>query len=260
VPLVWESTGYGTEQVTSHIAAYGIGTGVPFTGGTNDTLVQPVQGPTFPNCQVRCHRVGITLCCLGSSTSGVLLPTTFARFGTIRGKVEPRLLTNWTGYNQYMAGQSSLHTRTGYSLMTQPVHVVAHPLDIITWSELRPNSQNTAGDVMVVSDALSPICIVLSNSTSADNYQITVHVEWDLLVSSSGSAGSLVNSAATLKPALQDGLIHQVSAAAMSVAGHVESIAEAGLAVVGARAAMAARAGRAVEAMVPRALPALLPP
>jgi hypothetical protein len=247
-PLWRDVSLVGPALITNAVGSYGVAAQAPLTGSGGDTLIATRQGPNFPISEARLHRIGVTVSCLGATAVGSLLPASYCRIGCMRGKVDPTTLVTWSAMVTWLESQSAMHTFSAYSLMTKSRHVASHPLDFLGWCQLRETVGPVAGTTMPL-DTLAPICFVLGASGTADNYQFTLHLEWDLLVES-GGAGTLLASAHVLHPTLPDALLHSASNLLAGCAGHVEELG------VGA-AAGAATALRATASFIPPAVDAL---
>lgn len=195
--------------------------GAGVTVGTSGTLLQTFQGITgsFPTGRARCHRIGVTLACLGPTAAGALLPTSFVRIGCARAVVNPSDFATYNDIVNWAGGKSEFHTRTAYELMMKPAHCCTYPVDMVEWESLK-SATNISSTGYSGDDSLGTIVVTLSPSTTLDQYNLTVHVDYDLLPSD--DQPTLVHSCAVVHPSLPMAIIDGAVSAASSVAGVFE--------------------------------------
>lgn len=195
--------------------------GAGATAGNAGTILASAQNATtaYNTGRARIHRMGVTVACLGPTAAGALLPTSFVRFGALRTIMQPNDYADFTAIAAWTATKSELHTKTAFELMHKAAHVCSFPVDKIEWQSLK-QAQTTNVAAYSPDDSLAPIIIVLSTSATFDQYNVTVHVEYDYLPSD--DAVTLAHSCAVVQPSLPMRIVDGAISAASSVAGVFE--------------------------------------
>lgn len=228
--------------------------GAAGTLGSSGTTFQSFNAAAsqYGEGRARLHRMGCTVSCLGPAGTA-LLPNGFVKLGCLRSVPRPGAFNTWADLVTHVGVKSELHARTGYDLMTKPCHVASYPVDVGEWKQLI-QANNTSTTDYTPLDTMATIAILISTSSNAETYLITVHAEYDYLPSDDGPAGSgmLLGAAAVRHPSIADGVVD----AALNAAGTVAGVFEKGAQIV-ASVNRVATAYQQFTTSVPRPYPAI---
>jgi len=133
--------------------------------------------------------------------------------------------------------------------MTKPAHCCSYPVDLLDWELLKSATPTTTASYLA-DDSLGTIVIILGVSTTLDQYNLTVHADYDVLPSD--DIGSLIHSCSVTHPSLPMRVIDGAISAAQSVGG----VFEKGMQIAGSLGRFAS-AVHQFTAPVPRAYPAI---
>ena len=244
----------GTASGAATLACNLIGRfGAGATAGTAGTPMAPAFMGAIGSGRARLHRLAVTLSCTGATVAGALLPTSIVKFGALRQPLDPASFPTWADLATHLMAKSELHTATAYSIMTKPVHVASFPVDVRDWESYKEITTGAAIGAVDVDDTMATIAILIGTAASGDQFHITVHSDWDVLLADDGNANLVASSAAVTHPSLPQSIIERATAGALEVAGvfdrGVELAHAAYTAYQSARQAFAVapRAVRAIE-------------
>jgi len=218
--------------ITNIVGVYGAST----QAGNAGNVIAPAFGVSFPAGKARMHRLGVSIACLGPTALGAVLPTSYVKFGVLKTPMDATAYATWGLLCNSLLSKSELATSTGAQLMYTPRHVASYPQDRIAWESLKRINAGAAVANLTPDDALGTIAILFSTGASADQYALTVHVDWDVMLNDDAGSADLLSSAAIKHPELPTGILDRAVAAAESVAGVFEkgaSIVQTGIKVAG---------------------------
>jgi len=231
--------------VTPLLATVGSGVNVPGTTETNvvDSLISTYGTGNLQSsvANAALHAVTVTVQCTNSATAanGVVY------VGTLAQRIGRQNYATWNGVASALLSRREVSSFSAYNTMTNPVVVSSYPIDMVEWSTQQPliavdanASNNYCGDT------LAQIALVFPPTTTAVDYNITIHTEWrvnfvDAALSStsikhepteSGFWNKTINMASTLNGFL-DNAVHigsQVGAAVNAYRGVANTLGQLG--------------------------------
>jgi hypothetical protein len=208
--------------------------GAAGTLGTAGAAMVPALMSTVPQGRARLHRLAVTLSCTGSTALGALLPTSLVKYGALRAPLDPAQFATYGDVATHLLTKSELHTATSYSIMSRPVHISSYPIDVRDWENFKEITTGAALGAVDVDDTMATIAILIGTSGTVDQYHVTVHADYDILVADDASGAALVSGTAVQHPVMPQGIIERATQGALEVAGVFEKGVELAHAAYGA--------------------------
>lgn len=171
----------GGNNILPYHGIYGVGINVP--GTTEQYIVDPiVSGKTANFYSLSLHAMTVSITCTDSVTnaSGIVY------MGTLPLRLARTAFATWNAVAINAVTRSEMKSMSAYTTAATPELAVRHnyPLDYSSYAEFLPSASNASGSNITMRDALSNIVVVLSPTSVAVNYLVTVHCEWRAMYNS----------------------------------------------------------------------------
>jgi len=168
----------GGNNVLPFHGIHGVGTNVP--GTTESYIVDPIlAGAAAGTYQLACHAITATVTCADSALGANGL----VYMGTLPLRLSRLNFGSWNAIADNLTPRAEMKSFTAFTSLQNSELAVRHSsvMDAVSWSEFLPSAGNTSGTSIQMRDALSTICIFFTPTTTAVNYQVTIHVEWRVM-------------------------------------------------------------------------------
>lgn len=206
---------------------WGNGVQVPFST-TTPVVASVLNSMGSSGGRLRFHRYGVTVACAGPTAVGVLIPSTYIKFGMLRSPIEVGLLPAISGIAGYLDSKVELHMRTAAEMLHAPVHFSAYPIDRVQWAEML-HFNNAAG--LDFLDVLTIFALLIPPDASLTTFIISIHCEYDFIINE--DSASAISSAHVLHPTVGEEALDMAVGAAISSSGLVEKVGSTVMGVAG---------------------------
>lgn len=222
----------GGEAMSSLVAVKGVGQDEP---GVTETLhvSNLFHGTTYKSKSCSLHSMHAELTCTGASSGMVPSGNVFA--GAI---TQPLSRTNWGKWEDIghtLQTRRAFRMFSAYETMTKPISICSYPLDAVEHTEFlwMAGSAHSSDEM---SRALTPIVFVLGPTASANDFTVSLTLEWRVRE----SLDPILQSTHRAHVPVPESVWSQLGAHLATVGGFVRSTAEDPTVQAAVRGAIAA--------------------
>lgn len=205
--------------ITPLVGIWGTGVNVPGTTENNildGLMVNYAGNNNTSTANGQLHAITVVVQCTSSATTAVGVVYS----GALTQRVGRTNYATWNGLADALVARRELQSTSAYTSMTKPIAISGYPVDTLEWGMQYPVwSVDASSGNNYSTDTLSQIALVFPNTTTAVDYNITVHTEWRVNFTDTALSSTSIKR----QPAGQ-GLWNSIIHAASDIGGRIDQV------------------------------------